>query len=407
MFALALMAEEADERVVAADDERRAGGGEQHARPEIDVGQQAQRLVEPRRHVDRPQRDQLLHRPQRADGGAERPAEEQREHDRQREQRRPRSRASRSADRTAASVTFWIAPIGQMQPSRQKPSQASDTMVSTNSPRRERLTMAKYDASASADRQRRQIEILEQLGPRRRRRWSTGSAWSVKSGGGNRSAAIACETASGSSRPVQNRQCPRSERLIPCCSRIFQQVRLVGRHAAERLRGAGHGDRALVAVLAAVVPHLQVERAVAEGVAALHALAAADAQPLVDRVLEVRVFDERPPDGPGRAKLVLGAGVQRDRLGLEVAGAEIAVAAHREAVDALDGRFVQHAVRGAVAAGDALARIDLPDQLAGCGPFARPARPTAPPMPTAPATRRASPRNARRSRFWFFGRSCD
>ena len=82
----AAQAEQADERIVAADHEGRAGGGEQHRRAEVNVGQQAQRLVQPRRHLHRPDGDQFLHGPQRADRRAERAAEKEREHQRQREQ---------------------------------------------------------------------------------------------------------------------------------------------------------------------------------------------------------------------------------------------------------------------------------------------------------------------------------
>lgn len=49
-----------------------------------------------------------------------------------------------------ASATFWIDPTGQMQPPRQNPNQASEAMLKTNSPRRERLLMAKYEASDRA-----------------------------------------------------------------------------------------------------------------------------------------------------------------------------------------------------------------------------------------------------------------
>ena len=100
-------------------------------------------------------------------------------------------------------------------------------------------------------------------------------------------------------------------------ARRLQQIRLVGRHAAEGVAGADLGDGAFVAVHAAVVPHLQEERAVAEAVAALDALGAADAEPLVNRVFVIGVLDVGALDGGGGAEAVLRAGVQVVRLRLE------------------------------------------------------------------------------------------
>ena len=135
----------------------------------------------------------------------------------------------------------------------------------------------------------------------------------------------------------------------------LEQVGAVGGHAPPRVGGAVARDRALVAVEAAVVPHLELERAVAEGRAALDALAAADAERLVDQVLVVGVLHERAPDRPGRGR----AGSRRTRssrvhAGLEVAEAELAVAADGVAVHALDRRGREHAAGGALAALDAL-----------------------------------------------------
>ena len=97
----------------------------------------------------------------------------------------------------------------------------------------------------------------------------------------------------------------------------LQQVRLVRGHPAEGVAGADFGDRAFVAVQAAVMPHLQEERAIAETVAALDAFGAADAKLLVNGVFVIRVLDVGALDGGGGAEAILRAGVQVVRLGLE------------------------------------------------------------------------------------------
>ena len=150
----------------------------------------------------------------------------------------------------------------------------------------------------------------------------------------------------------------------PSCSvrvRGLEQIRLLGRHAAERVSGAGAGDGALVAMDAAVMADLEEERAVAETVAALDALRAADAELLVNCVFVIRVFDKSAFDGGGGTKLILGGSGQRVRLGFKVAGAEIAVAAHRKGVNALHGGLFQDALGGAIAAAHTFLRVNLPD----------------------------------------------
>jgi hypothetical protein len=57
----------------------------------------------------------------------------------------------------------------------------------------------------------------------------------------------------------------------------LQQIRVIGWHPAEGVPGADLGDCALVAVHTSVMSHLQEKRAVAESIAALDALGAADA----------------------------------------------------------------------------------------------------------------------------------
>ena len=80
-------------------------------------------------------------------------------------------------------------------------------------------------------------------------------------------------------------------------------------HAVDRVSGADLGNRALVAVYAAVMPDLQEQGAIAEPVAALDTFGAADAERLVDGVFVVRVFDVGAFDRRGRALAVFRRGV--------------------------------------------------------------------------------------------------
>ena len=106
-----------------------------------------------------------------------------------------------------------------------------------------------------------------------------------------------------------------------------------------------------------------MERAVAKLHATFDTFAAADAKGFVDGVFVVRVFQSRAPDGTGGTKLVFRAGVQGDGFGFKKGGAEFAVTAHFIELDALDSRFFQHAMRGAIAALGALVGVELPERF--------------------------------------------
>jgi hypothetical protein len=149
----------------------------------------------------------------------------------------------------------------------------------------------------------------------------------------------------------------------------LQQIRLVCWDSAEGVAGTDFGDRALVAVNAAVMPHLKEKGAVAEAVAALDALGAADAELLINRILVIGVLDVGAFDGGSGAEAVFRAGVQVVRIGLKVAGAKLAIAADRVGVNALDGGLLEDAMGGAIAAAHTLHRVNLPN-----GAFGRAAR---------------------------------
>ena len=123
----------------------------------------------------------------------------------------------------------------------------------------------------------------------------------------------------------------------------FEPVRQSCRHPTVSSRRAPSGDGAVVAVETAVVPHLEEEGSVAESGAADDALGAADAERLVHRVREVRLFHETSLKRPGGASLVIRTGIQDRGAGAEIPAAEIAVAA-----DFVDGGTVNGAANRAL-----------------------------------------------------------
>jgi hypothetical protein len=82
---------------------------------------------------------------------------------------------------------------------------------------------------------------------------------------------------------------------------------------------------------------LQIEGTVSERAASLDALAATDAELLIDGVLEIWIFDEGPFDGTTGTELALRSRVSGLGSRLQVAAAKIAVAAHGVGVIALHG----------------------------------------------------------------------
>ncbi len=143
----------------------------------------------------------------------------------------------------------------------------------------------------------------------------------------------------------------------------FEEIRVVGRNAFEGLGRTGRGNRTLIAVDAAVVPDLQEQRAVTKGIAAFDAFAASVAKGLVDLVFVVRIFDVFTQDRAGGTGLVFRSLGQGVRFGVEETEANLAVSADRVHVRAFHGRIFQDAVRRAVATGNALIGIDLPDPI--------------------------------------------
>jgi hypothetical protein len=110
------------------------------------------------------------------------------------------------------------------------------------------------------------------------------------------------------------------------------------------------------------VPHLEVERSVTETIAAFNAFGATDAQRLINGVFVIRIFDKGPLDRRRRTQLIFSTRIQVIRRRFKISRAELAISADCMSVDALDGGFFEHAVRGAQAASDTFLWINLPNR---------------------------------------------
>ncbi len=142
-------AEQAHERIVAADDPGRTRRGEEHGRSQVDVGQKTQGVIDPRRHLHGPHGDKFLHRPQGADRGAERSSEKQRPRQRQRED--GNHYATHRVIRIEAGLRDVLDGADRADAAvRQNPSQASETIESKNRPVRDRAFTANNEAAARA-----------------------------------------------------------------------------------------------------------------------------------------------------------------------------------------------------------------------------------------------------------------
>jgi hypothetical protein len=113
------------------------------------------------------------------------------------------------------------------------------------------------------------------------------------------------------------------------------------------------------------MPHLQVQRPVPEGIAALHAFAASYAQLFIDGVFKIGIFDKCPLDRTGRTKLTFRSCVSGFGPRLEIAAAQVAIPAHRIRMNAFHGRMGQNTVDRAFFTLDTDVGIYLPDHLFG------------------------------------------
>jgi len=147
--------------------------------------------------------------------------------------------------------------------------------------------------------------------------------------------------------------------------RCLQQVRLARGHASKCIPGANLRDGAFIAIDASVVAHLEEKGAVTKPVAALDAFGATDAEPLINDVFVIGVFDEGALDCGGRTKLIFSARVERVWFRFEISGAELAIAADGMGMNAFDGGLLEDAMGGAVVAANASGGVNLPDGALG------------------------------------------
>jgi hypothetical protein len=131
------------------------------------------------------------------------------------------------------------------------------------------------------------------------------------------------------------------------------------------LSGAGLCDTAGVAILAAVMTHLQVERAITEVGATLDAKATPGTERLLYGVFEIRGLDKLPDNRACGTDLIFSGLIESRGIGFEVTEAEFAITTHGIAMGAFDSRGLKNACGFALAALDALTRIQLPDLPAG------------------------------------------
>jgi hypothetical protein len=121
----------------------------------------------------------------------------------------------------------------------------------------------------------------------------------------------------------------------------------------------------LVAIQAAVMPRLQVQRPVPERIAAFHAFAATDAQLLIDGVFKIGILDVRPLDRSRRAELAFRSCVSVLGSGLEITAAQVAIPAHGIGMDTFYSRMGQDTVDRTFFTLDTDVRVQLPDHLFG------------------------------------------
>jgi len=130
---------------------------------------------------------------------------------------------------------------------------------------------------------------------------------------------------------------------------------------------ACRGDRALIAVDAAIMADLQEQGPVAELVTSESTLRAARAGLLVDGNLVVGVLDRAATNRVVRAAAVFRGGHISRSLVAQQPKAKAAVPAQGVGMNALDGRWGKNALGCAQAALNTARRVDLPD-IASPGP---------------------------------------
>ena len=144
-------------------------------------------------------------------------------------------------------------------------------------------------------------------------------------------------------------------------SYVFHQIWFGGGNPFKRLCRAGNRNGTFIAVQTSVMADLQKQRAVAEIVATLDAFAACCAQGFIDAVFEIRILDKGSLNRAGGTNLIFSGRGKFFDFRLKITRTEIAIAADRISLYALDGRLLKNTGMLTFAARCALIRIKLPD----------------------------------------------
>lgn len=134
------------------------------------------------------------------------------------------------------------------------------------------------------------------------------------------------------------------------------------------IRRTNPGNGAFVAIIAQVVPDLQMEGSVPEGGAPLHTFRTTDAEVFIDDVFKIGVFDKFSLYGRCGTELVFGTRFQPGHSWFEIPAAEVAISAQVVCMHAFYSGRIFHAIGGASPALAALEGIDLPYPFFRGGP---------------------------------------
>jgi hypothetical protein len=132
-------------------------------------------------------------------------------------------------------------------------------------------------------------------------------------------------------------------------------------HTHKGLRRTGFSDTTGITILTPVLADLQVEGTIPEIRTTFHAQTAACAERLIDRVFEVRRFDEFTMDSTGRTNLIFCGFIETGGIWLKVPKTKFTIATHHITMRTFNGGRLKHTFGFTLATLNALARIKLPD----------------------------------------------
>lgn len=155
-------------------------------------------------------------------------------------------------------------------------------------------------------------------------------------------------------------------RVLSGCERTFYQIRIFNWDSFDGIGWANACYCALVAVIAQVVPDLQVQRSVSERGTSFDAFTAPVAEFFINGILKERLFHKFSLDSSGGAELVFCAGIEIHRVRLEIAPAQVAIATKIIGVDTFNCRRGLDTFGSTATALGAFHGVDLPDILTRC-----------------------------------------